>query len=142
MRRSAAILLSASAVFGADLTGIWVGQIERQNNTPLDVAFQFTQSGSTLTGKLYGDYQSTPISEAKIEGDTVSFIVVTSEQAGNEINEVRLSYTGTWKDGELELTRERLSARNAGNRGEGRIQRPNTNNARPTPPIRLKRLIR
>jgi hypothetical protein len=142
MRSSAAILLSASSVFGADLTGIWIGQIERQNNAPLDVAFQFVQTGSTLTGKLYGDYQSTPISEGKIQGDTVSFIVVTSEQAGNEINEVRLSYTGVWKDGELELNRERISARNAGNRGEGRIQRPNSANAKPTPPLRLKRLIR
>jgi hypothetical protein len=142
MRGSAAILFSASAVFGADLTGIWVGQIERQNNTPLDVAFQFVQKGSTLTGKLYGDYQSTPISEAKVEGDAVSFIVLTSEQAGNEVNEVRLSYVGTLKDGELELNRERISARNAGNRGEGRVQRPNSNNSKPTPPIRLKRLIR
>jgi hypothetical protein len=140
MRFFAAILVIAAAAQSADLTGTWIGQIERQNNTPVDVAFQFVQTGSMLKGKLYGDYGSTPISEAKVNGDSISFIVVTSEQAGNEINEVRLSFTGAWKNGELELTRERLSVRNAGNRGEGRV-RPNNNNNNPNPVIRLKRLL-
>jgi hypothetical protein len=139
--RTAACLFLCIPLFGADLTGIWVGQIERPNNTPLDMAFQFTQKGTALTGKLYGDYGSTRITEAKIDGDAVSFIVVTSEQAGNEINEVRLSFTGVWKDGELELTRERLSARNAGNRGEGRVRPTSSTNNTPNPVIRLKRLI-
>jgi hypothetical protein len=142
MRTAAILLLGASSVFCADLTGIWVGQMERNNNTPLDIAFQFMQTGATLTGKLYGDYGSTRITEAKIDGDAVSFIVVTSEQAGNEINEVRLSFTGVYKDGELELTRERLSARNAGNRGEGRVRPLSSNNNNPNPVIRLKRLLR
>lgn len=139
MRAAVCFLLGAAISFGADLTGIWIGQIDRPNNTPVDIAFQFKQTGSTLQGKLYGDYGSTAISEAKLEGDAISFIVITSEQAGNEINEVRSSYIGTLKDGEIELTRERLSSRNAGNKGEGRL-RPNNNN-NPNPPIRLKRLL-
>jgi hypothetical protein len=142
MRRLAlGILLGAALSYSADLSGIWIGQIERPNNVPLDIAFQFVQTGPTLKGKLYGDYGSTAITEAKVEGDAISFIVVTSEQAGNEVNEVRSSYIGTYKDGAIELNRERLSARNAGNKGEGRLRPNNNNNNTPNPVIRLKRLL-
>ena len=70
-----------------------------------------------LGGKLYGDYQSTAISEGKISGDEITFVVVAPEQAGNQINESKLRFTGSVKDGEMELTRERESSTNAGNGG-------------------------
>jgi starch phosphorylase len=38
-----------------DLSGIWVGQIQRANGTTVDVSFQILQKGTVLTGKLYGD---------------------------------------------------------------------------------------
>ena len=110
-------LLCACALFGADLAGIWVGQIPGRNGEPQDIAFQLTQNGTTLGGKLYGDYQSTPITEGKITGDQVTFVVIAPEQAGNQINAARLHFTGTLKDGQLDLTREREGATNAGNGG-------------------------
>src|SRR5580704_13979495 len=112
-----ATILCACTMSAADLTGIWVGQIPGRNGEPQDIAFQLTQNGTTLGGKLYGDYQSTPITEGKITGDQVTFIVIAPEQAGNQINAARLHFTGNLKDGALELTRERESATNAGNGG-------------------------
>ncbi|MCS7023484.1 MAG: hypothetical protein NZV14_01690 [Bryobacteraceae bacterium] len=104
-------------VEGADLSGIWTGQIATRNNEKVDIAFQFQQHGDRLQGKLYGDYRSSPIVEGKVEGDRVTFVVIVHEQAGNQINETRLRFTGALKNGELELVREREQSTNAGNRG-------------------------
>ena len=135
MMRKLATLVMALPLLGADLTGIWVGQVPGRNGVLLDIAFKFTQSGTTLGGKLYGDYQSTPISDGKISGDQVSFLVIAPEQAGNQINETRLRFTGSIKDGEIELTREREGGRNAGNGGGVQFR----GNAKQT--FRLKRLL-
>src|SRR5215472_18740124 len=105
MRKLFAVsLLFAAALPAADLTGIWIGQIPARNGDMQEIAFKFTQTGTTLGGKLYGDYQSSPISEGKITGDQISFVVIAPEQAGNQINQARLRFTGTIQSGEIELT--------------------------------------
>ena len=110
-------LLGVLTLPAADLAGIWIGQIPTRNGDLQDIAFKFTQTGTTLGGKLYGDYQSSPISEGKITGDQISFLVIAPEQAGNQINQARLRFTGTIQSGEIELTREREGATNAGDGG-------------------------
>ena len=127
--------LFALNLLGADLTGIWIGQIPGRTGDLQDIAFKFTQDGAALGGKLYGDYQSTPITEGKISGDQVTFLVIAPEQAGNQINRTRLRFSGTLKDGEIELTREREGSTNAGN-GGGVQFRGNTKQT-----FRLKRLL-
>ena len=127
-------LLCAGALCAADVSGIWMGQIPGRNGEPQEIAFKFTQSGEKLQGKLYGDYQSTAISEGKVAGDEVSFIVMAPEQAGNQINQTRLRFNGSVKDGEIELTRQRESATNAGNGGVVQFK----GNAKQT--FRIKRL--
>jgi len=104
----------------ADLSGIWLGTAATggRRNQMQDFAFQFIQKGPTLTGKLYLDYGgSTPILKGTIDGDRIAFQVIAREQAGNEINQSVFRFTGTLKDGELELTREREEIRAAGNSG-------------------------
>ena len=112
-------LLSCLTLAAADFNGIWVGQIPAgRDGAVQDIAFKITQAGTTLAGKLYGDYQSSPISEARVSGDLITFIVVaTAQQNGNEINTNRLRFTGNLKDGALELTRDRDGATTAGNGG-------------------------
>src|SRR4051812_30957377 len=106
------------ALFGADFSGIWVGQIPTGKDGALqDVAFKIVQTGNTLTGKMYGDYQSSPISEARIAGDLVTFLVIGAQQNGNEINQTRFRFTGSIKDGALELTRDREASNTAANGG-------------------------
>lgn len=112
----------ASALLGSDLSGTWIGQMPGRKGELKDIAFQFTQKGAALAGKLYGDYQSTPITEGTVSADLVTFIVVTQEQTGNQINETRIRFTGRVKDGEMELFRERETSTNAGNGGAVQIK--------------------
>lgn len=117
MRILGAALLLSTGLFATDLTGIWVGKLPTRNGEFVDIAFQISQTGTKLSGKLYGDYRSSPIVEGIVAGDLVTFVVAASEQAGNQINESRLRFTGSMKDGEIELVRERESVTNAGNGG-------------------------
>ena len=50
--------------------------------------------------------------EGKAKGDELWFVMAAPEQAGNQINQARLRFTGTLRGGEIEVTRQRESARN------------------------------
>lgn len=118
------ILVSAN-LFGADLSGIWTGQTVARNGDPEDVSFRFRQSGDVISGKMYGENESTPISEGKIEGDTIRFVIVT--ELNGQIN--RTIYSGhilNANGDEIEVTRQRENPR------------PNEKKA---PPIRLHRVV-
>lgn len=120
----------------ANLTGIWIGQVPTRNNTDkADIAFHLEQTGTKITGKLYGDYRSSPIVNGTIAGDLVTFVVAAEEQSGNEINQSRLRFTGKLINGELELTRDRESSNRAGSGAGVQIR----NNAGVT--FRLKKLL-
>src|ERR1700722_4910289 len=115
----------ASVLSAGDLSGIWTGQLEDRNGDSQDLSFRFTQTGDALTGKMYGDNESTPIAEGKIVGNRVSF-TVTNELNGQISTFV---YTGTLNGDEIEVTRERVNLKN------GPIN-PNRQNQKKT--IRLK----
>jgi hypothetical protein len=122
MSRLFTAFLLAATLSGADLSGIWVGQIPGRNGDMLDIAFKFKQDGANLAGKVYGDYGSSPIVKGSVDGDQILFVVLSPEQNGNQINSTRLRFTGHVITGqtsgaEIELTRERESATNAGNGG-------------------------
>ena len=123
MRTLLMIGFFAANILAGDFTGTWIGEIPPQNNAHRlrmapQVAFQLVQDGEKLTGKLYGDYVSSPIIEGKVTGDTVDFVVIAQEQQGNQINQSRLHFTGTLKpDGNIELSRVRENSTNAGNGG-------------------------
>ena len=115
----------AVSTFAADFNGIWAGQIAstRAGIDPQEVAIQIIQTGNKITGKLYGDYASSPIIEGTISGNLITIVVKSAEQSGNEINDTRVRFTGSLVGGELELTRERESATRAGS-GAGAAIRP------------------
>jgi hypothetical protein len=114
----AALALSVLSLSASDVNGIWLGSTTSgRRNQVTDFGFQFVQKASILTGKVYLDYGSTPILKGVMDGENLSFEIVAREQNGNEINEVVFRFTGTIKDGEIELTRERQEMRNAGNAG-------------------------
>ena len=117
----------------ADVSGIWTGQVTTRGGTQ-DVTLKLEQQGTKLTGKLYDDRGSSPISEGKAVGDVVIFVVAVQEQSGNQINDTRLRYTGTLRDGTLELARDRESSTIAGNSG-GVFQKSSAKQL-----IKLKRL--
>jgi hypothetical protein len=111
--------LTILSLQAADLSGFWLGTAATggRRNLTQDYAFQFVQKGMTLTGKMYVDYGSTPVLKGVVEGDKITFEVAAREQAGNEINQSVFRFTGTVKDGEIEITREREEVRAAGNSG-------------------------
>lgn len=125
----------ALALLTADLSGIWLGKMPGRNGEFVDVAFKFEQKESTLTGKIYGDYRSTPIAEGKVTGDEIEFFVLASEQAGNQINDTRIRYAGAIRNGEIELSRERVTSTNAGNGGLVALKSENKTT------FKLKRLL-
>src|SRR4029450_6151257 len=96
------LVVTAWILPAADISGIWLGSMQSVGRRPQtqDVGFQFAQKGTVLTGKLYGDHVSTHIRNGAIDGDKITFQVVAREQAGNEINQTVLRFTGTLKDGE------------------------------------------
>ena len=115
-RLAAALLWSAMVVSAADVSGTWLGSIATgRRNTVVDFGFRFEQKGTTLTGKMYLDYGSAPILKGIVDGEKISFEVVAREQNGNEISESLFKFTGTIKEGEIELTRERQEMRNSVN---------------------------
>lgn len=100
---TACLCLFAMVLPGADLSGIWTGQLSGRYGEIQDVSFKFTQTGSVLIGKMYGESESTPIREGKIEGEQITFII------GNEMNggQSKFTYTGTIKGSDIEITRKR-----------------------------------
>ena len=115
--------LWCATLSAADFAGTWIGEIPFQANgqrlkMAQQVAFQLVQNGATLTGQLYGDYDSSPIIEGKVTDGGIDFVVIAQEQQGNQINQSRLHFTGTLQpDGTIQLSRVRETSTNAGNGG-------------------------
>ncbi len=127
-------LVLAGTMLGADFSGTWIGSVELKAGAVEDVAFQFLQKGAVLTGKQYGDFESTPILKGTVSGDLVMFVLIRQEQSGNEINQTRIRFSGRMVGEEIELTRERESSLRS---GSGAAAAPSKN---PRQTLRLKRL--
>ena len=135
MRRLLLVLVGGVSALAADLTGVWTGQLLGRNNAFTDIAFRLVQgAGGEISGKMYGDYGSFKIVSGKLEGERVEFEVIASEQRGNEINDSRFKFSGTLRNGEMELTRERQSIVKAGSGETVKVR--NDNN----PVVKLKQL--
>ncbi|MBM3793327.1 MAG: hypothetical protein FJW31_04520 [Acidobacteria bacterium] len=135
MKRLLLLLACGVSVCASDITGVWTGQLPGRNNTFTDIAFRLVQGADgEISGKMYGDYGSFKIVSGKRDGERVEFDVIASEQRGNEINDSRFKFTGTLRNGEMELTRERQSIVKAGS-GETVKVRNDSN-----PVVKLKQL--
>jgi hypothetical protein len=100
------LLFFALSISAADLDGIWVGQQPARNGEVEDLAFRFKVTAGSITGKMFGDEFDLPISEGSLTGDQVRFVVTTNYYY-NRVK-TQFVYTGTLKDGVLDLVRERL----------------------------------
>lgn len=97
------LLAAALAVVAADITGKWVAQVPGRDGQTRETTFTFKVEGSNLTGSISGRQgQETPISEGKISGDSISF-VVTMDRGGQTMKQ---TYTGTIAGDEIKLKRE------------------------------------
>jgi len=106
-----AILLSIAAV-AADISGRWKAEFSTPDGTQRVNTFSFKVDGGKLTGTVAGTQDETPIQNAKITGDEISFtaerpfgtFTYSGKVSGNEIK-----FKVTFNDQSFEMTAKRLS---------------------------------
>ena len=105
------ILAMAIMVFGlalatavaADVTGTWTSEREGRGGETMTTTYVFKAEGTNLTGTVSSPMGGeNPISDGKIEGDNISF-VVKMEMMGNSMT---MKYKGTVAGDEIKLTME------------------------------------
>ncbi|MGA2148233.1 MAG: hypothetical protein ABSH49_25070 [Bryobacteraceae bacterium] len=105
-----AILLSVVAV-AADVSGKWKAEFNTPDGTQRVNTFTFKVDGEKLTGTVAGTQDETPIQNAKINGDEISFtaerpfgtFTYSGKVSGNEIK-----FKVTFNDQNFEMTAKRV----------------------------------
>jgi hypothetical protein len=96
------VLIIAASAVAADVTGKWVAEQQSQQGTRT-TTFNFKVEGVTLTGTVSGRMGDTEISEGKVNGDEISFVVV--RKMGEM--EMKTTYKGKVAGDEITFTIER-----------------------------------
>lgn len=68
-----------------NVSGKWDFSVTVSDDRTLDALLDLNREGRTLTGSLQGDSWELPISEGKVEGDTISFTTVRQLDDGGRI---------------------------------------------------------
>ena len=97
-----AVLSLALVAWAADVTGKWTAQVPGRNGNMRDVTFDLKSSGQSLTGSMSARNGDVPISDGKIDGDSISF-TVTLEFGGNTVKQM---YAGKVAGSEIHFKRE------------------------------------
>jgi len=105
LKRAAAVAIAAAAVvvvlaFYAtqpriDLNGTWIATVPYEFSSPQKETFVFEHHGATLRGAASFLGAERLIVDGKADGDQISFLLKTSEQAGDEKLEAVHYYRGT-----------------------------------------------
>ena len=94
-----ALALFTTGAFAADITGKWTAETKGRDGESRTQTFNLKQDGSTLTGTVSSPMGESQISDGKVDGDTVSF-VVKMERNGNEM---KMPYTGKVSGNEIQF---------------------------------------
>jgi hypothetical protein len=95
--------LIAGLALAADISGKWTAQVPGRDGTPREQIFNFKVEGDKLTGTLAGGQGGdAPISEGKVSGDNISFVVVREFNG----NTMKFTYTGVVAGDEIKMKRE------------------------------------
>ncbi len=94
-----ALALFTTGAFAADLTGKWTAETKGRDGETRTQTFNLKQDGSTLTGTVSSPMGESEISDGKVDGDKVSF-VVKMERNGNEM---KMPYTGKVSGDEIQF---------------------------------------
>jgi hypothetical protein len=96
------LLALAASIWAADITGKWVAEIPGRQGNTTQTTFDLKADGAKLTGTVTTPRGENPISEGKIDGSNISFVVVIKF---NE-NEMKQMYKGVVSGEEIKFTRE------------------------------------
>jgi hypothetical protein len=92
--------LCAVTAVAADISGKWTAQVPGRDGTPQEQVFMFKVSGGSLTGTVSNPRGEQEISEGKVSGDDVSFVVVRKMQD----MEMKTTYKGKISGNEIKFT--------------------------------------
>jgi hypothetical protein len=96
------LLALVASALAADVAGKWINEREGQQG-PVQTVFNFKVAGTTLTGTVTARGGDTEITEGKVDGDNISFVVV---RKFNE-TEMKTLYKGKVAGDEIKFTVER-----------------------------------
>jgi hypothetical protein len=96
-----ALLALLASAWAADVTGKWVAQVQGRNGMT-ENTFTLKVDGAKLTGTLATAQGESEITEGKVNGDEISFVIV--RKFGE--NEMKISYKGKVAGDEITFTRE------------------------------------
>ena len=92
--------LVTAVAMAADISGKWKAESTGPDGQVRTSNFTFKAEGDKLTGTVSGRQADTPISEGKISGDEISFVVVRN--MGGE--ERKIQYKGKVAGDEIKMT--------------------------------------
>lgn len=95
------VMLVATAVWAADVTGKWMAQVPGRDGQTQETTITLKVEGDKLTGTIAGQQGEAAIADGKITGDEISF-TVTRERQGNTIKQL---FKGKVAGDEIKFTR-------------------------------------
>jgi hypothetical protein len=97
-----ALGLAMATAMAADVTGTWMTETEGRKG---QLVFNLKADDNNLTGTVaFRTGEPYPISEGKIDGDNISFVV----EASFGDNKIKMKYQGKVTGDEMELTIENM----------------------------------
>lgn len=93
-------LVIALPLFASEVTGKYESEMKRPDGEVMKMTFDLKADGETLTGNLVSPRGERPISEGKVKGNEISF-VMKFERDGNTM---KMLYKGKVEGDELKLT--------------------------------------
>jgi hypothetical protein len=102
--------LLALSAFAADVSGKWKGEYPGRDGQMTTSTMTLKVDGEKLTGTVSGRMGENPISEGRISGDDISFVVVRDVQG----QEMKIQYKGKFAGDEIKMSvvfREGVPAR-------------------------------
>jgi hypothetical protein len=90
------VLLTATLLFAADVTGAWNGETKGPNGDGFQLTFNFKQDGPKLTGTISSPGGDIDISNGKVDGDKISFTV--------SFNGMTIQHDGVINGDQIKLT--------------------------------------
>lgn len=99
----AAVVMLAllTSVWAADIDGKWIAMTPGRQGT-VETVFSLRADGNKLTGTVANSQGETAISDGKINGDDISFVVIRSVGG----NEMKFVYKGRVAEDEIKFMRE------------------------------------
>ncbi len=92
--------LVATVALAADIAGKWKSESPGRDGNTMVTTYTFKVDGDKLTGTVGGPMGESAISEGKITGDDISFVVVR-ERNGQEF---KIQYKGKVSGDEIKMT--------------------------------------